>query len=332
MKKLVFLPFILLGLLSAAQVQFVVQNGNKTEVFNNLSTAIDSAAAGDTLYLPGGGIAAPATIDKELHWVGHGHYPNSTRATFPSRVTGNITFTGNCDNSSFEGIYFPGSLYFGSADNDAVNVSFYRCRIGAELRMRNRDNPVEPINFLLSECVVERMNANNGSNILVEKSLVFRYIEKFQNSIFQYCDFNINEYLARVITYCVSCLFQNNVFAFESGLYESTSNTFVNNVFAGNLPYGVSDSNTGSDNIVNVGTANIYTTINGNINSFDYSNDYHLQTFWLSSDGVTEVGIYGTVTPYKVVPNYPHISTANVASEAENDQLRVQINAQAQSR
>jgi hypothetical protein len=109
-----------------------------------------------------------------------------------------------------------------------------------------------------------------------------------------------------------------------------------------------SDSNSGSNNIINVGSANIYTDISHstNIYTFSYDNDYHLKTgsTGTAQDGTTGVsiegaatdgtnaGIYGTTTPYKIIPYYPHINTAVIATEATNDKLGVNINAEAQNR
>ena len=352
MKKTIILPFLFLGLLSWGQAQFVVQNGSKTEVYNNINTAITNAVAGDTLYLPGGGFTiSPSTIDKTLHWVGHGHYPSETEATMPTRVNTELFFTGNCDNSSFEGIFFTSNVTFGSTDNEAENISMKRCRILGELSLRNTNAGNPDLNFQISECVTGRLNANNGSNCLIEKSLIFGQVLFFYQSLFSHNTINVGNVSNRVIYYGSGNTFNDNVFGYDGGLYSSLSNVLNNNVFAGALPFiPITDGNgnDGTNNIFNVGAANIYTDISHspNIYTFSYDNDYHLNTastgtdqsgatgvsiIGTASDG-TNAGVYGTTTPYKTIPYYPHINSANIATEAVNDQLGVNINAEAQSR
>jgi len=158
MKKIIILPLLFFGFLSWGQAQFVVQNGAKTEVYNNINTAITNAVAGDTLYLPGGGftITTP-TIDKALHWVGHGHYPDSTQATMQTRINTSLNFTGTCDNSSFEGIFFTSSLSFGSSTDEAVNIQIKRCRVLGDLSLRIVTTGNPDLNFQISECVLNTL-------------------------------------------------------------------------------------------------------------------------------------------------------------------------------
>lgn len=350
MKKIIILPFLFLALFSWGQAQFVVQNGTKTEVYNNINTAITNAVAGDTLYLPGGGFTITnATIDKTLHWVGHGHYPSETGATMQTRVNTELFFTGNCDNSSFEGIFFTSNVTFGSTDNEAENISMKRCRVLGDLALRYTNTGNPDLNFQISECVTGRLNANNGSNCLIEKSLIFGQVLFFYQSLFSHNTINVGNVSNRVIYYGSGNTFNDNVFGYEYGIYNSTSNTLNNNIIQGALPYNPpSDSNGGSNNIINVGSSNMFTDISHspNIYIFSYDNDYHLNPastgtdqsgttgvsiIGTASDG-TNAGVYGTATPYKTIPYYPHINTATIATEAVSDQLGVNINAAAQSR
>ncbi|WP_167617319.1 hypothetical protein [Maribellus sediminis] len=352
MKKIIILPLLFLATMGWGQAQFVVQNGTKTEVYNNINTAIESAVAGDTLYLPGGGFTiTSATIDKTLHWVGHGHYPDSTAATMQTRITTSLNFTGNCDNSSFEGILFTGSLNFGTSSNEAVNIKIKRCRVISSLILRNAETGNPDLNFQISECVLQGIDAKYGSNCLVEKCLVFSYIDKFVQSSFNHNSINVNgssTYSYSAVRYSTSCSFTNNVYGLRGGFHSSNSNNLNNNVFAEGLPYNVSSTNGGTNNIYNVTSANIYTDISqsANIYTFDYGNDYHLNvsstgtaedggasvSILSSASDNTNAGIYGTTMPYKTIPYYPHINTATISTVAVSDQLGVDINAAAQSR
>lgn len=351
MKKIIILPFLFLALFSWGQAQFVVQNGAKTEVYSNINTAITNAVAGDTLYLPGGGFTITnTTIDKTLHWVGHGHYPSETGATMQTRINSSLNFTGNCDNSSFEGIFFTSELSFGSADNEAENILMKRCRVFSNLSLRTTTTGNPDLNFQISECVLNNLFGNYGSNCLIEKSLIFNRIHYFIQSQFSHNSINAAS-SNRIIYSCTSCVFVDNVFGYESGQYNSFSCVLNNNVFAGALPFTPGTDLSGNDgfnNIYNVGSANVYTDISNSVNiyTFDYENDYTLNSsatgtnqsgttgisiLGTASDG-TDAGIYGTTTPYKTIPYYPHINTATIATEAVNDQLEVNINAAAQNR
>lgn len=351
MKKLYFLPFLFLAITAFAQKQFVVQNGT-AQTFDDLNGAIAAASAGDTLYLPGGGFSISEIVDKPLHWRGVGHYPDSTSATGFTFITGNAYFSGNCDNSTFEGIYFQSSLAFGSNDNECTGVSIKRCHIGGTLYFRSitdvsGGNP--DLSCQLSECVTAALDARNGMNIRVEKNLIFSTISNFYQSYFKNNSINRRDpSYGRLLYYSYNCQFVGNVFAVSYGLYNSGNCNFENNIFAGNLPYNPTTSTfTGSQNITNI-AGNIYSTIVGNIYDFSYENDYHLNNTATGSDedGTTGVsiigtapdgndaGIYGTSFPYKegAVPYQPHIRTANIDNEAVGGNLGVQINVAAQER
>ena len=356
MKKIIILPFLFLTLLTWGQAQFVVQNGTKTEVYSNINTAIENAVAGDTLYLPGGGFSITnTTIDKTLHWVGHGHNPTETNATKQTRIVSPLTFTGNCDGSSFEGILFTSTLNFGSDGNDCENIAIKRCRVINTLTLRYNDTETPDIDFHISECVLQGVvNAKNGSNCLVEQSLLFAYVQYFNGSVFDHNDFPAASGCTnctsrnRTIQYSDTCTFTNNVFSYQFGLYNCESCELNYNLFDRALPFNIlTSTHSGSNNIVSVPIADIYTSIeNDAYNTFSYNNDYHLNATGIgtSQDGTpdvsikgaasdgTDMGVYGTATPYKTIPYYPHINTATIASEAVSDQLGVTINAEAQSR
>ena len=348
MKKFSFLPLLFLSLIGFGQKQIVVQNGT-AHSFENLTTAIDSANAGDTIYIPGGGFASPATIDKTLHWRGVGHYPDSTAATGFTNITNNVNFSGNCDNSTFEGICFTGSLVFGSTDNEATGIVMRRCRVIGNLSMRNNNgtsNGYPDLDFTLTECVTQGVYGNHGTNIKLEKNMIFGTTAYFYQCYFNHNYFCTNDY---VVQYAFNCQYINNVFAQNQSIRYSENCNFQNNIFNGGMPYNpVTQTFTGSGNIHSVGATNIFTSITGNIYSFSYDNDYHLKlgTTGTAEDGTvgvsisgtatdgTNAGIYGTSLPYKegAVPYAPHIQSATVDNQAVSGNLGVQITVAAQER
>lgn len=351
MKKFTFLPLLFLCIIVFGQKQIVVQNGT-AQSFEDINVAIAAANAGDTIYIPGGGFnITQSTIEKTLHWRGVGHYPDSTVATGHTQIANALWFTGNCDNSTFEGIYFKGGLAYGTVTNKEVTgVKIKHCRVDGTITLRkdaNTDNGIPNLNFHLSESVISALDANNGSNCLIEKNLIFSTINEFRQSIFNHNAINVNASGSRVLNYCINCQFLNNVFSYEYGLYYSANCNFQNNLFSGGLPYDpITTAFTGSNNITSAG--NMFTTITNSVNVFSYDNDYHLNTTstGTNEDGTTgatiistatdgtNAGVYGTTIPYKegAVPYSPHIRTVDIDNEAINGNLGVKITVAAQEK
>ncbi len=351
MKKLYFLPLLFLAFTGFAQKQIVVQNST-AQTFNDLNAAIAAASAGDTLYIPGGGFSVAAPVDKTLHWRGVGHYPDSTIATGHTQITNTVTFTGNCDNSTFEGIFFQYGANFGSAGNEATGIRIKYCRVDGTLNMRyNTDisggNP--DLNFKISESIITNINAYLGTNVRMEQNLIFGIAINFFQCLFINNSFNVSN-SSSVFRDCDFCQFTNNVFSYHHGIDGNCSNcNFTNNIFQAALPYNpTTSSHTGSGNLYSVGVPNTYVAITGYVYQFSYENDYHLNpaSTGTAEDGTTGVsiigtgtdgfdaGIYGTTLPYKdgAVPYAPHIRTATIDNEAVSGNLGVKITVAAQER
>lgn len=350
MKKLYFLPLLFLAITGFAQKQIVVQNGT-AQTFSDINAAITAAVAGDTIYIPGGGFTlSSTTIDKTLHWRGVGHYPDSTVATGFTTINSALTFTGNCDNSTFEGINFASSLVFGSTGNEATGIEMKHCRVQGNLSLRSSadiSGGYPDLDFTLSECVTQAVLGNYGTNIRLEKNLVFGPLFTFYQ-----CYFNHNNFCTSssyVLNSCTNCQFINNVFAYSQGQSGTSNCNFQNNIFQGGMFYDpVTSSHTGSGNIHSVAWQNVFTALTTSIYTFSYDNDYHLKTTstGTTEDGTTGVsilgtatdgtnaGIYGTALPYKegAVPYAPHIRTANIDNEAVSGNLGVQVTVAAQER
>ncbi len=353
MKKLYFLPLLFLAITGFAQKQIVVQNGT-TQTFNDLNAAIEAANAGDTIYIPGGGYSTPTTIDKTLHWRGVGHYPDSTAATGYTLITSySVYFTGNCDSSTFEGIYFQHNVQFGSNDDECIGITMKHCRVGGAIFMRSTTdisggNP--DLAFYLTECVTGSLDGRFGMNIRIEKNLIFSIISNFYLSYFNHNTINVYETSSSydVINSCQNCQFTNNIFGYQYKLRSSENCNFENNIFISTLPYDATTSTfSGSGNIYNTGP-NIFTSIATNNSTFEYVNDYHLNAsvtgtneegttgisvIGTASDG-TNAGVYGTTLPYKegAVPYAPHIRAANIDNQVVSGNLGVQITVASQER
>jgi hypothetical protein len=345
---LLILAFCSTSFYSFSQNNFVLQNNTAVSVFNNLTDAYNAANSGDTLYLPGGTFISPAIIDKSLVWYGVGHYPDSTQATFPTIISNSVTFTGNCDNSFISGIFFQGFVSFGSAAENATNVTLKRCRINGALTLKQLLTPAD-IGFIISECITQSgINGNYASGCLIEKTILSggkKYFSRFDNTLFN-----------RVISTSPATDNDGNCFAFS----EVNNSQIINSVF--NQVYNRWTIKGSTGNIISnslicnkrstdfeaqslSGVNNIFSDLlltdvlelNTNIGIFLYTDDYHLAVGAPGETGAddgTTVGLYGGPEPYKegAVPSNPHIRLVNIDKQTENGSLPVEIKVGAQQR
>ena len=334
------LVFLLVSIYTFSQVQVIVQNGTKTETYESLDDAVTAAVAGDTLYLPGKSFyQSNRTIDKQLHWIGTGHYPDATGATAITYLNGDYAFTGTTDGSSFEGIYFKNNVTLGSNGDEAINMLFKRCRIGSTLSLRSVGTEDFPnLNTTITECVFNAIQANNGSNCLVEKS-VGVIVYRFHQSLFKHCVFLGGSYTSNDFDNCISSVVENSILIDGYHfLYYAQTMHFRNCLFAFNITFPTG-THTGENNIVNVGYENIFEAIPDDYRYFSYNNDYHLQSgstgIGAAADG-TNIGIYGSSLPYKTnaVPFYPHITNTAIEDNADpvTKTLNVQFTVEGQDR
>ena len=338
MKRLVMITTMAIAFfnVATAQISIVIQNNDKVFESSKIDTIINHIEQGDTIYLPGGNIVLTGElrIDKEVHIIGAGHYPDSTSATSYTHVSGsNVRFVPGSDNSSITGINLNRDLYFGLTVDEAVsNITISRsslsniyCGYG---NVRNTPN-----NFInLRENVIRgSLNCADVQHLLVEKNIINGRIDNltdnavFRNNIFLY------QGSYSVFRTCTGITVNNNIFVRDDhGLSASTIN---NNLFRLNF-VAVSGTNLGSGNIVNNGIDSLFVNSDGDA-AFSYTTNYHLHPdcdgIGAGTDG-TEIGIYGSTSPYKegAVPFNPHIRFINIRSESENGILPVEIHVAAQ--
>ena len=132
MRQLLILSFILaLHFQARSQSPIVLEDGENIFVHARLDTIINWAKDGNTIYLPGGNVnlSNNLTIDKEVHIIGAGHYPDSSSATSVTFISGaNIYFATGSSRSSLTGVYLYNDLLFGSTSDrksTRLNSSHY---------------------------------------------------------------------------------------------------------------------------------------------------------------------------------------------------------------
>lgn len=335
MKKLIFtISVFALFITVNAQQKVALQSNGTTTIFSSSSPFVDAytaAVSGDTIYLPGGNIPFPATIDKGLTIFGAGHYPSATLATNNTVLNGNIAINGNADNLHLEGIEFTGSITF-NTNIKADNVVIKRCKV---LHITYNGTGTTPCkNNTISEnvilgnitltnaysCLVSNniINATiiNGSNIGISNNILlfndwgylFNNVDNSNisnNIIFQKAE------ASYVTPYCDLSTFSYNIFALTP--------TIGNNTFEANNWYGIVMSTV---------------FVNQTGNGFDYTHDYHLASPTTYVDAVgTQIGIYGGIFPYKAesIPTNPHIKTKSISTQTNSiGEISVNISVEAQ--
>lgn len=311
--------------------------------YTNFSTAITAAVNGDTLYLPGGQIqptTTAVTINKSLHIIGTGHYPDSTAATGRT-VIYQLKYITGCSGGSIQGCAIS-DLQIGNATNQNISgLSVTRCKV--DLFRLGSDNISTIENIILTDnCFMDDFlinlsypgvyisrNVFSNSSGRLGQGLIFK-----NNIFYDNCDYN-NSYGA--LKGFTNCLFENNILIINNSAnfkLNCTYSSFNRNLFIPNITdWG---SNSQQYSLLNQTLAGTFENAPGT--SFSYGYNYHLKS---TSPGVnygtdgTSVGIYGTNAPYKegAVPFNPHIFSKNISGQTSSQGiLNVNISVSAQDR
>lgn len=318
-----------------AQSKITLSHLGVPTFYISLTDALAAAANGDTLYLPGGTIQplSDITVNKSVHIVGAGHYPDSTTATGRTIIT-TLRYLTSSGGGSLQGCAIS-NLYIGYASNQSITgLSVSRCSI-YYLRL-GFDNVSTIDNIYLSDNVFTGdINIHNAyPNVFLLRNIINNNDLNGQglfikNNIFY-------KYYSGALGGFTNCNFENNIIistSTSSLTIGSLNCNFNNNLFIPNVTnWG---ANTQQNSLLNQTLTNTFE--NAGI-GFSYNSNYHLKP---SSPGVnygtdgTDVGIYGTLAPYKdgAVPFNPHIVFKSISSETTPEGiLNVTISVSAQER
>ena len=312
-----------------AQQRFNVQNGTRTEFYDNLDMALQQAQAGDTIYLPSGECYAEIdiVIDKTLTLVGVGCEMNELQTVPPTVINRSITFTENANGSLLTGCKFSSHNHY--IYSYAQNIQLIRNDI-SHICIYSENS-----NIVIRENKLTQFVGNSIASgpCFIENNVFSNY---FTGTQWVYPQVSINySYITNNVftgvTYLTgnNCIIQNN---YISGLYsqsfQATNNVYYNNAFVNDVTFP-NGSNTGNNNLVN---QNMYDTFE----DYDQGN-YHIKTSSpcknAGIDG-TDIGIYGGALPFKDggIPFNPHIRP-NISVQADSDgKLHINIIATSQDR
>lgn len=330
-----------------AQYNFVVQNGT-AKVFKTIDEAYNEASPGDTIYIPGGSFNMPSNMEKGIVWIGVGYHPDSTTATYYSRINNGVVFSGNSDSTQLIGLHFNSNVSFNSvAENVAKDVLIHRCRIIGSLALKTNDNNEYLLNSVVSECIIDgNIEGNYGSNIIVKNTIVRGILNRFVSSYLDQCIFtsgarNYSWGQSYTFTNFLNCQIRNSVIVKHSydnyriSDYTNTNNNFLNNIFTGTITFP-DGTNSGSGNLTQVDPAAVFEFIDGAIATFSYAHDFHLKegspAIGAGANGY-DIGIYSGMTPFKEggLPFTPHIRSVEIDNETTDGKIQVKIGVAAQN-
>ncbi len=338
MKKLITTFTLLIVFISInAQKKVALQHNGTSTIFNSTNPFLDAYTAavnGDTIYLPGGILLYPTTIDKGLTIIGAGHNPNETLATNKTILNGAISITGNADNLHMEGIEFNGIITFNS-NIKADNVVIKRCKALGITYAGTGATPCEN-NTIINNIITGGLSLENAKSSLFCNNIITGIVAHginngISNNLLlldtnNYAIYNVDN--SEVSNNIIFQKYRTDYIITLCDLSSFSYNIFAATPSAASIGTSVLESN----NWLNISLLPLF--VNMPLNAFDYSYDYHLlsPTTYVNSAS-SQVGIYGGFFPYKenTIPVNPHIVTKSISSQTNSSgEINVNISVEAQ--
>jgi hypothetical protein len=354
-KLFTLLGTFLLGICSLSAQEMIAVNhaAGGSEFFTRLDSAVAHSVDGDYIYLPGTALMEIGTvvIDKGVHIIGAGIYPDSCYATGTTFLTGNITIVSGADNGSLQGFILTGALTFGTSQANQHVSSYYvsRCNLNT-INLSHNGSDSTSSSFLFRENIIRGHVYGGHSDASFRNNILEGQMNYFYGATFLHNNFLWGG--NKTLNYFVkNSIFSNNIFKSSCVAYYgyytvySIDNNYYYNMFTGPLGfysdyYGYCISSLNgfgniSGNLENVPEAQIYTSQSGN--AYNIHHNYHLIAgspgINGGSDG-TDIGIYGG-EPFKdgMLPVNPHIRFKYVAgSTSPNGTLNIHFKVAAQEK
>lgn len=340
----IFLAFLIafLGAASAQTGPIIVQSGAQAWAYPDINTAVAQAPSGAYIYLPGGGVpytSNPIVIDKEVHIIGAGFWPDSTNATNYSQLGNcNISLEPGCDNSTFEGflinqIYSPNNVVDTISNVTIKRIEFINgLSLGSNLGYSPYAVSITANSFLIYNCIMNYYLSFRGrvqntiiSNNIIQGQYYDIYVTVLNNSFLNNIFLETTGNGAGDLTFN-NCSVKNNIFIPGTLIYIYNYSNFKNNCLCSNSNFTLDTYSTASGNYPNTLPQNILPSYTA---PFSYTGNYHVINGSVGDNGGddgTDVGIYGGLYPWKegAVPSNPHIRTA-VVSPQPNPQGNIQV-------
>lgn len=306
--------------------------------FTALQEAINTASAGDTIYIMGStSNYGNITITKQLALIGAG-YRVDNQWGFPTTI-GHITFKQGLDEFN-NPISDPSGSYL-----SGVNVNWVYAYAGE--------------NLLIERCKTQYVEARTSVSIEVRNCITYgiysgNYIMEatIQNSIIIYGLYSYNASSSLIVDHCLFLdrKVENSNLQFaiitNSIMYSVSTENITYTTFSNNISIGgtftdfIYGTNTGGGNMKDTNPQ--FMTIDGV--TFSFSDDFRLQVgspaIGAASDG-TDIGIYGGSFPFPVggegtylmaaPPTIPQITEVNILNAAVPEGGTLQVNIKAKN-
>ena len=326
-----------LSLFASAKVITVNNNTNSPGQYSSLQQAIDSASAGDSIYVHGSATSyGNVTIKKRLNFFGTGNMPNKTNTlvsevgTFQLDTLSGVSGASGTKISGFKVKDIKGYAGAGGTKNVMISRNYFTSG-AAKVNITGKGWTLQN-NIIFNSSVY----VNNYPNTTI------------RNNIFSHCSITTSNQATVLIT--------NNDFLGSSSALTTVSNALIaNNIFSGATPNGTAvGTNTMSNNLTyqttsdiipsgtNTGSGNFVAQdpkfMNVTANNFSYTFDF---TLTATSPGkgtgtdATDIGIYGGISPFVDMtgtPAIPQIKTLTIVNPviSVGDTLQVIIKAKKQ--
>lgn len=324
MKKL-FLTLVLAimatGAVNAQQIA-VVSTSGETSLHQTLGEAIEGAAAGSVIYLPGGGfpIADEVKITKKLTIIGIGHKIKTDNADGYTTITGNLWFNEGSDGSSVMGVYMTGNVNIGHDNNKVDNVLVRYCNM----------NDVNVYSIKCLGTVVNQNYIRGGAYFNTAPcdftNNIVNFVRDLDNGTIDNNVF-LGRYLGRnsAIDACDCCSIKNNVILGGPNGLMSGDNSFAE----GNMAKGIIQWGSTYDidpiNVTDVEWTDIFVNPSGvNANS-----DYHFKGEYEQYN--SQCGIYaGSGFSDSALPPVPYIVSKQIPEQTDAEgklDIRIRVRA-----
>jgi hypothetical protein len=309
-----------------AQQKINVQNGAKTEFYNDLEAAVQAAVSGDTIYLPGATIELQdhLTIDKKLALIGAGWDMDSigglktTEIRIKNGGHANINFSEGADGSLLTGFLLNEIIFANDASQSIANVTIVRIRTYNGIHLGAGVNHI-----FIRESYFNGFDGREATDCWINNNLIHGGFGNIKDS-------HIYNNVMFAHAQGTACVFENNWISDSPG---GISNTYNHNAFREYYTFPFGENNNGSNNLMNQLQNETFEVNSGNLPKYQKIKETS-PCKNAGADG-TDIGMYGGSDPYKdgAVPFHPHVDKIVVSSQTDKaGNLKVEIQVSAQTK
>lgn len=318
--------------------RITIERGGSDLFFSTIDDVINNTQNGDTIKFPGGSFLIPGgtwTVDQELHIFGVGYRADSSIATSPTLLIGDIEIDPGAEFGEISGVYITRDLWVETSDYTVT-----RCYINQKIRMNTSAND----NQFYENVIIGNPSSLFGSVLpgsttgnLFSNNIFVRKIWGVPGAgtIFSHNLFLTPGHPVDASIPISNVTFDHNIFMSTQTAPDNVINNcfYVENMFVSDWT-GNFGSNSNVNNIFNQTASSIFIDQTGD--QFDLGHDYHLQTSspGYMGGGMNQVGIYGGQRPFKDSghPVMPRIIEAEVGNSTDsNGQLQIKFTIEAQN-